>query len=114
MEFWVFIFIFLVFALLCIAWPILRPVGRDPIILISVSVFIIIFSLSFYLIQGNSLALKQSIILQKQVAQRQILLEQMNNNPQKAIHMMKIYIKNHPQDKRAQYLLNRLYKSFRN
>ena len=107
--FWIFIFIFLVLALLCILFPLSHK--RERVVYFA-SVFIIIFSLSFYLIQGNSPALKQSIILQKQVAQRQILLEEINNNPQKAINMMKIYVKKNPKDKHAQYLLNKLYESF--
>jgi cytochrome c-type biogenesis protein CcmH/NrfG len=111
--FWMLIFVLLGLALLFIILPLHRHLSTrsDYFVLISVCVCTIILSLGLYLKQGSSGALRQSIALQQRAVHLQALFATINNDPQKAITMMKAYLKNKPEDKHAWYLLGKLYQS---
>lgn len=109
--FWGLTVVLLVLALSFLYLPLCkRPIKpREYIILLGLSVLIGAFSLGFYLKQGSSVQLSQSMALQRRALHLQALLDAIGNDPQKAIIMMQQYLKNKPKDKHAWYLLSKLY-----
>ena len=111
--FWIFMLSLLILALLFIILPLTKQsnIGRDKLVLLIVCILIVLFSGALYLKQGSSPALSQRIALEKRAVHLQALLNTIGHDPQKAIAMMKVYLKNKPNDKHAWYLLGRLYES---
>jgi len=112
-SFWILITALLALALLFIILPLRRHLTTrsDYTVLILLCGLITCVALGFYLKQGSSTALYQTIALQQRAASLQVLLQEINHDPQKAIAMMKAYLQNKPNDKHGWYLLSKLYKS---
>lgn len=111
--FWIFMLSLLILALLFIILPLTKQSNTrcDVGVLISICMLIVLFSLGLYLKQGSVPALSQRIALEQRAVHLQALLNTIGHDPQKAIAMMKAYLKNKPNDKHAWYLLGRLYES---
>lgn len=111
--FWTLMLSLLILALLFIILPLTKQskTRRDKVVLITVCILIVLFSVGLYFKQGSAPALSQRIAMERRAIHLQALLDTIGHDPYKAIAMMKTYLKNKPKDRHAWYLLGKLYEN---
>ena len=109
--FWIIIIVFLLIAWVFCLFPFARNLktGREPAVFFFIAALMALLAFGIYFHQGSSAGLQQRLAFEQRAVHLQILLESIRHDPSAAIRMMETYLKQHPGDKHAAYLLAKLY-----